>query len=43
MTALEVAQRLGYCTPEGIQTLLAEADEVAAMVVGLSRSLDSKR
>jgi four helix bundle protein len=43
MTALEVAQRLGYGTPEGIQSLLADADEVAAMVVGLSRSLDSKR
>jgi four helix bundle protein len=38
MTALEIAQRLGYCSPEKTQELLDEADEIAAMIVGLSRS-----
>ncbi len=40
MTALEIAQRLGYCSPDGTQTLLSEADQIAAMIVGLSRSLE---
>ena len=31
MAALEVAQRLGFCTKEATQTLLAEADQIAAM------------
>ena len=39
MTALEIAQRLTYCSPEKTQALLSEADEIAAMIVGLSRSL----
>jgi four helix bundle protein len=39
MTALEIAERLGYCSPEKTQELLNEADEIAAMIVGLSRSL----
>ncbi|MBE9506478.1 MAG: four helix bundle protein [Chloroflexi bacterium] len=39
MTALEIAQRLAYCSPEKTQELLDEADEIAAMIVGLSRSL----
>lgn len=39
MTALEIAQRLGYCSLEKTQELLDEADEIAAMIVGLSRSL----
>ena len=39
MTALEIAQRLGYCSPEKTQGLLKEANEIAAMTVGLSRSL----
>jgi four helix bundle protein len=43
MAALEVTQRLGYCIPEGTQTLLAEADEIAAMLVGLSRSLNCRK
>ena len=39
MTALEISQRLGYCPSERTQALLDEADEIAAMTVGLSRSL----
>jgi four helix bundle protein len=40
MAALEIGQRLGYCAPDHAQTLLAESDEIAAMLVGLSRSLN---
>jgi four helix bundle protein len=40
MTASEIAQRLGYCSPDETQALLSEADQIAAMIVGLSRSLD---
>jgi hypothetical protein len=39
VVALEIAQRLGYCSLEKTQELLDEADEIAAMMVGLSRSL----
>jgi four helix bundle protein len=39
-TALEIAQGLGYCSPDATQALLSEADEIAAMIGGLSRSLD---
>lgn len=39
MPALEIAQRLTYFSPEKTQALLSEADEIAAMIVGLSRSL----
>ena len=40
MTAMEIAQRLGYCSSDTTQSLLSEVDEIAAMIVGLSRSLD---
>jgi len=40
MTASEIAQRLGYCSPDETQALLSEADQIAAMIVGLARSLD---
>jgi four helix bundle protein len=40
MTALEVALRLAYCPGEATEALLSEADEIAAMVVGLSRTLE---
>lgn len=43
MTALEIAQRLTYCSPDKTQVLLTEADEIAAMIVGLSRSLGSRQ
>ena len=33
MTALEIAQRLGYCSTDTTQALLSEADEIAAMTV----------
>lgn len=39
MTALEIGQRLGYYSPDITQALLSEADQTAAMIVGLSRSL----
>ena len=32
---MEIAQRLGYCSPDTTQSLLSEADEIAAMIVGL--------
>ena len=41
MTALEIAQRLTYCSPEKTRVLQSEADQIAAMIVGLSRSLGS--
>ncbi|NTU43477.1 MAG: four helix bundle protein [Nitrospirales bacterium] len=41
MTALEIAYRLNYSTKEEFDRLSAEADEIAAMVVGLSKSLTS--
>jgi four helix bundle protein len=43
MTASEIAQRLGYSSPDETQALLSEADQIAAMIVGLSRSLDYRK
>lgn len=40
VTALEIARKLNYCAPKRTQVLLSEADQIAAMIVGLSRSLD---
>ena len=39
-TALEIAQRLSYGPSDTTQALMSEADQIAAMIVGLSRSLD---
>mgnify|MGYP000639722895 CR=1 FL=1 len=39
MTALEVAKRLKYAAPDEIERLLKEADEIAAMISGLLKSL----
>jgi four helix bundle protein len=39
MTALEIAQRLACCSLDKTQELFGEADEIAAMIVGLSRSI----
>jgi len=39
MTCLEIALRLGYCDKENFTRLTAEADEIAAMIVGLSKTL----
>ena len=42
MTGLEIGRRLGYCTDQQVNALLQEADEIAAMIVGLSKSLSEK-
>ena len=42
MTGLEIGRRLGYCDDQQVNALLQEADEIAAMIVGLSRSLSEK-
>ena len=39
MSALEIAQQLGYCMNDKQELLVDEADEIAAMIVGLSRKL----
>jgi four helix bundle protein len=39
MTALDISERLGYCSSEGSEGMQSEADEIAAMIFGLSRSL----
>jgi four helix bundle protein len=39
MSALEIAKRLGYCRDEELMSLLDKADQIAAMIVGLSRKL----
>jgi four helix bundle protein len=39
MTALEISHDLGYCSPEKSIGSQTEADEIAAMIVGLSRTL----
>jgi len=43
MTATEIARGLGYLSPPAATELLKEADEIAAMLVGLMRSLNSNR
>jgi len=42
MTGCEIGHRLGYCDDQRVNTLLQEADEIAAMIVGLSKSLSGK-
>ncbi len=39
MTCLEIALRLDYCKNEDHDRLIAEADEIAAMISGFSKSL----
>lgn len=39
MSALEIAEKLGYMTAQKPLPLQDEADEIAAMIVGLSRKL----
>jgi four helix bundle protein len=41
MTALEIAERLTFCRHEQVAPLLDEADEIAAMVVGLGKRMRS--
>ncbi len=42
MTSLEIGRQLGYCTDQQVNSLLQEADEIAATIVGLSKSLSEK-
>ncbi len=39
MACLDIALRLKYCTKEKFEKLVAEADEIAAMIAGFSKSL----
>jgi len=39
MSTLEIAFRLKYCNKSDFDRLLAESDEIAAMIVGFSKSL----
>ncbi len=39
MTCLEIALRLNYLKKEDYDNLVVEADEIAAMIVGFSKSL----
>jgi four helix bundle protein len=39
MSALEIAKRLGYCGDQELMSLLDKVDQIAAMIVGRSRSL----
>jgi four helix bundle protein len=41
MTCLEIALRLDYCDKKNYDLLIKEADEIAAMIVGFSKSLCS--
>ena len=41
MTALEIAERLTYCRHDQVAPWLDEADEIAAMLVGLGKKLRS--
>ena len=43
MTAIDIARGLGFLPNERADLLLAEADEIAAMLVGLMKSLGWKR
>jgi len=39
MACLEIALRLRYCKKEDYKTLIAESDDIAAMIVGFSKQL----
>ncbi len=39
MACLEIALRLNYCERKDFDRLIAEADEIAAMITGFSKSL----
>lgn len=41
MASLEIAFRLNYCGKADFDRLTVEADEIAAMIVGFSKSLCS--
>lgn len=39
MTCLEIALKLSYCEEKDYDRLITEADEIAAMITGFSKSL----
>jgi four helix bundle protein len=39
MTCLEIALKLNYCERNEFDRLIVEADEIAAMISGFSKSL----
>ncbi len=41
IASLEIALKLDYCKKENFDKLLLEADEIAAMIFGFSKSLSS--
>jgi four helix bundle protein len=43
MTALEIALRLGYCSQPKVTELVAEANEIAAMITGLVKHLAKEK
>lgn len=43
MTCLEIALNLTYCEKKDYEKLIAESDEIAAMIVGFSKNLSSKK
>lgn len=42
MTALEISERLQYANQDNLKSLQAEADQIAAMIVGLTKSLRAR-
>jgi len=42
MTCLEIALKLSYCEENDYDRLITEADEIAAMITGFSKSLSSE-
>lgn len=43
ITALEIAQRLQFCKPQQVDRLTEEANEIAAMLTGLIKKLQTGR
>ena len=39
MSCLEIAAHLNFCTKKDVERLIAEADEIAAMITGFSKRL----
>ncbi len=42
LTAIELAVKLEYCSREQVEVLLDEADQIAAMIVGLAKRLQNR-
>ncbi|MCF6148686.1 MAG: four helix bundle protein [Candidatus Kuenenia sp.] len=43
MTCLEIALKLKYCKKDDYEKLITESDEIAAMIVGFSKNLSSRK